>query len=284
MLLQLPEHIRHICEGVTVQEIRQTFQNCLVRGRMHDGRAVFVKSYGTQGHYDTERRLLYHLHGVKKAFRTPEPITRHDAERTVVMSALSGEALSISQENDEHIGAFSKVLRDFHLQSHSSHLMHPDILGILRMYVANIDRAEHISSSEQRLAIRLATKLSDSVSDLPLTTSHVVHGDVNAGNILYDPDHQVSYAVIDFERAGIGDGYSDIAKFNWRVLGSDAYLSSAFLTAYLQRKPSERERDKLKWFAGLEYLGAVSYFEYRGHRENYPFKDDAIKHIESCLL
>src|SRR3990172_2199339 len=85
--------------------------------------------------------------------------------------------------------------------------------------------------------------------------------------------------IIDLERARVDHPFADLAKFSWRVLDNESDIVRMLLVKYLQRKPDKKEVTLLNAYMALEFLGAVSYYAYEGHANNYPYKDQAIHNL-----
>lgn len=284
MQLLSEDCISRLHPHIAITEFRRTFQNCLGFGQTDKGVEVCVKAYSTTTHYQTEKSFLAALQNHAVAIRTPTLISANDASMLLVMERLSGDTITPKNMDAHILIEFAPVLRDWHsIPLANSPVAFPIQEAVVR-YRANIEIAQHLRSEEQRSAQKALARLDAEVGDIPIDTTNIVHGDLNVGNVLYDRVAKKPFALIDFERTARGDGYTDIAKFSWRVLECDPYKQKKFLEAYLARKPSEQERRKLVWFTALECLGAISYFEYRGHKEQYPFKDDALKQLETWYL
>lgn len=273
--------IKEAFPAVEIIQEKHTFQNCLWRGAVAS-RALYIKAYTAAEHYAAERDTLVALEQNHQTanFRFPEILAADEELRVLMISEVSGRVLSAT----DHLSCVSQVatvLRSFHAERGCIHATRSDVAQLLHLYQTNIDTTDKFSPGERAVLTRALSRLRRSTNRL-IGGQELIHGDMNLGNILYDPQDAVPFALIDFERVAIGNGLRDVAKFIWRVLGADPYYAQKLLGEYLGRVPSLQDQKDLQDALIFEYLGAVSYFAYRGYQENYPFKDDAINQLWQC--
>lgn len=260
---------------------RRTFQNCLWEGNLH-GRSVFVKAYTTSDHYQTEKLVLHALNANQRPrpFRFPQILAEVDVLQTLVMTKVFGGELAMTNSAD-CIPDIVRMLRALHQEKKIRSVTRLNMAEQLARYQRNISRSDHLTPNERAVAIQVLRRLQDRGLRL-CHENDFIHGDMNRGNILYDHTNECPVALIDFERAAMGDGMQDVAKFTWRVLANDQYLANQLLAEYLARSPTKEDKRHFTHVLMCEYVGAVSYFAYRGYQEHYPFKDEAINLLQQC--
>lgn len=86
------------------------------------------------------------------------------------------------------------------------------------------------------------------------------HGDYRAGNFLFDPDSGEVTAILDWERAYVGDRHRDLAWSSSRILGHMDEAGCAFLVCGLVPEPEFL--DRYQQMSGLE-IDAVRLRYYR---------------------
>ncbi len=275
------EHISDLFPAAKIKSVRRTFQNCLLEVTLPEDVSGVIKAYDTAAHYQAEKYWLETLAGHKLDFRVPKLIHADDQRLVLMMTFLVGQPLKKSTLLDQELPVFANTLKSFH-QLPVPTMTKSNIRKMLALYEQNFHSARHLKAEECSLALKMSARIKNALDSFEVRSADLIHGDLNAGNILYAQAAEQPFALLDFERTGQGDVYSDLAKFVWRVLGSDALAATELLGAYLGRKPQALEREKLFCFTGIEYLAAVSYFEYRGYQEDYPFKDEAITQLALC--
>ncbi len=269
MQSQLIESTSELLPGLQIRSYKKGFQNTIIQARLgHE--EVFVKIYGVPSNFLIESLALDKLKGT--SLTLPRLRAQYRDLCINVLSPVLGRPLK--KEDCSH--DIIKNLVDCLEILHGGQATLPPEQMVLDLYVRNIDESRYIREEEKRLVGKIANAIRTTLSNA--MEQKFVHGDLNASNVLYCPESQ-GIGFIDFERARNDHPFADLAKFSWRVLDNDLDLVRALLIQYLKRFPDEQERQVFNAYWALESLGAISYYAFAGHANNYPYKDNAILNL-----
>jgi len=266
------ESITDLLSRLEIISCSKGFQNTVIRAILDD-EAVFVKIYGEPENFDNESLVLLQLE--KDNFVFPRLRAHHRNLLANILSCVPGRPLTKDDCDNGAFDQFVVSLRSLH-GFRGLHKRNGIQREMIDLYVRKICESIHVKEEEKKLVSEVAGSVRTTL--LTVHGNGFIHGDLNANNILYSPEsREIGY--IDFERARVDHPFADLAKFSWRVLDNESDIVRMLLVKYLQRKPDKKEVTLLNAYMALEFLGAVSYYAYEGHANNYPYKDQAIHNL-----
>lgn len=256
-----------------------SFRNQVTRG-LWQGEPAYCKVYPEAEYWQTEMMVLT---GCSKRSYVSIPDLYHGSrtELRTVMSAVPGHHLE--QITADQVRQLATVLKLFHQEYCGRCLQRLDLLARLDRFRTNIVQAHCLDARERQVSEHSCRLLESELVPVGAETNDLVHGDFNLGNVLFDSTQQ-KFSFIDFERSFSGLGLLDVAKGAWRILHNNNDAIDLFLLAYYGRPPTAEERSHFLFAQMFEYLGAISYFAYEGHKNGYPYKEEAINQLAACLM
>ncbi len=257
---------------------RPSFRNQVSSG-LWQGAAAYQKVYPEPEYWQTELAVLEQF-ADHPDLNIPRVYYASRSDLQTVISKVPGQKLDkISAVQIERL---AQVLRTFQGERKIQAVGRLDIRERLGLFYQNTSRAICLTVAEELVAKQAHRLLDRELVAIAESSNDLVHGDFNLGNVLFDQP-TAKFGLIDFERAFIGLGLLDIAKGAWRILDNHSESVSVFLHAYYGRIPTASEHQHFLLAQMYEYLGAISYFALEGHRNGYPYKDQAINQLRQCL-
>lgn len=272
---QLIESTSELLSGLKIHGYKKGFQNTVIRTMIGD-EEIYIKIYAEQDNFLVESSALQQLKNASLSL--PQLRAHHRNICTNILTSVPGRALCREDCCNDVFDRFVTVLRILHQSAYLQEGNKMQMSTLLDLYMRRIDESIHVKQEEKRLVWQVIQRIRSTLQSV--ARKCFVHGDLNAGNILYCPDvHGIGF--IDFERARQDHPFADLAKFSWRVLDNDIDYVRELLIRYLQRSPNRQEEEIFNAYMALESIGAISYYAYQGYANNYPYKDQAMLNI--CL-
>lgn len=224
-----------------------------------DGRHFIAKQHAEHDRYARELHA-YRTWGTHLNGHAPELVGRHDATRTLLLTALVGErADTVAPGSPEEALAHHEaghVLGKLHRATsmHQGGALGATLAQRLQSWIERAVHADMIDTAERNLLNHHAAILGNSPMD-----SAVCHLDYQPRNWLVGD----AFGIYDFEHMRRDARIRDFARLEFRRWQAAPHLRTAFLDGY-GCPLNETERRLLESFGAIEAATALV----KGHKEN----------------
>ena len=235
-----------------------------------DGERFYAKQFSDSASFDRELRALEGIDRDTQDFIIPTVTAKFPSTRTVVLSEVVGGKYEEKYHNGETISNLGKALKKFHEGSLGFTDDPLDYIAKIEEFYENITSTEApINEQDAVLALRMLDYLREKFNSKQKPSS-VIHGDVNFGNLIYDPTNN-KFGLVDFEKTQKGLVSTDISRGAWRLFDNNPQKVKRFIASYYDGHPSREQIDEFYTAQAFEAVGAVAYFALEGYQKGYPF-------------
>jgi thiamine kinase-like enzyme len=198
---------------------------------------------------------------------------------------------------DPETGLLMQYIKPHPMAEPQNLYQHADQIAVILQKLHQLENFSEGSSKFEEIRSIFLENLSHFMKDYPATIRHTItaiekieqsytpliqvtatHNDINPNNIVYDG---AQYLLIDWEFAHLGDPYFDLGSFAMFGAG-DEEDDMAFLTAYFDRSPSDKEIFKFKTmknFAKVFYGFGIMSSAFRDKFSTVEERDEMVAYL-----
>jgi thiamine kinase-like enzyme len=246
-------------------------------------KTVFVKKYTDEVKYKTESTVLRALSQVNQS-NIPIILDDDSVNKILMLSRLPWDHFDSGS-----ISALWKKVRELHesMQDTLSEencglkkIDYPEKFNLFRsriLWTPNLNI--YFEENDLEIIMKAISFLEKNIHLLIHLHYIPIHADLKPENILMKDDE---IYLLDFESSMIGTMEGEISRMYWRILWCNNDQLLLLIREYWA-KPSNDALNGVKILVILDCLGALSYFLYKGYKNNYPFHKKAIETLFKIL-